>query len=121
MFEPAYRHFSLRLRETFQRGDPGRHRFRQQLAHRAFFEVDEARDVVVARDEPPQLAAYDQRHDQRRPHAHVLKILDVDGGRAAQEAQRHIQMPVTDWRQAGNQRDRIEFDIDQHAHPVALV
>ena len=45
---------------------------------------------MVASDQPPQVAAAAQRHRQTRANAHVLQVLGVQQGHAAQRAMRHV-------------------------------
>ena len=121
LLEPAHRQLGARLDEAFERCDPRRHRFGQQLADGADLEVDETRHVVMAGDETPKLPADDDRNHERRRDPHVLEVLHVNGRHAAQEAERHVEILPGDRRLPGRQRNGLILDIGENADAVALV
>ena len=90
LLEPTDRQFRLRLREAFERGDTGRDGLGQQFASRPHFERHRSRRIMVTSDQTPELAADDERRDQRRADPHILQILNVDRRHAAKPAQRHV-------------------------------
>ena len=78
-------------------------------------------DVMMARDQAPELAADHERGDQRRTDAHVLQILDMDRRHAAQPAQRHVEIAIGDRAVPRHDRHRLVIDIDQHPNAIALI
>ncbi len=115
------RKLRLGLEETFQRCDPGRNSFSQQLAHRPNLELHETRLIVMAGYEAPKLAIDYERGHEGRAHAHIFQILDVNGRHAAQRAHRHVEILAGDRRKSRSQGHRFVGDIDQNAHPVAHI
>ena len=83
--------------------------------------MHEARLVMMAGDETPELPADDDRDDECRRDAHVLEVLHVDRRHAAQEAQRHVEIPPGDRRLPRRQRHGLVLHVGEHADAVALV
>ena len=59
--------------------------------------------VVVAGEQPPQLAAHDDRDRHRRGYPHVAQVFDMDRGNAAQRAEAEIERYPC---RANSRRDR---------------
>ncbi len=77
--------------------------------------------VVVAGDEPPQPPVPQQGDRHRRPHAHVLQVLDVDRRDAAQRGVGEVQGGAARRVDVGYQRCGRVVDVRDQADPVLLV
>lgn len=75
--------------------EPAFHQQREHLSEQfgstALGKAGQARAVVMAREEPPQLAVDDDRDRQRGAHAHVLQVFDVDRRHRAEQRQRQVE------------------------------
>ena len=121
LLEPAYGQLRLRPQEVFERSNPRRDGFGQELADAANAEVHHARHIVMTRDQAPEPASHDQRDDQRGSHPHVLEILDMNGRGAPQVAERHVELTLRQRRERGVERNWLELHVGDDAHAVALV
>ena len=99
--------------------DPGEH-LAEQFGGRPLLERDVARRVMVAGEQPPQLALAQDRHRHRGGHAHVAQIFDVDRRDRAKHAHRQVEQPRI-VRGRRDQRRGRHVDVGDDAQPVALI
>ena len=64
---------------SFARIELQRKHIPEQFANRAQMAGQLFYSVVMTSDQPPQLAAFDERYRHGRPNAHVSQIFEVDG------------------------------------------
>ena len=92
----------------------------EQLGGGPARERDVVRRIVVAGEQPPELALPQDRYRHRGRDAHVLEVFDVDRRYAAQDAHRQVEgvsLAVELRLDRGGRR----IDVGNDAQPVALV